>query len=279
MWGRPAASATTVVSMWSLLRTRRWQGFTVIVIIAIIAFGLLSAWQWNRAEEERQARNAQIQQTEVARVDLATALEELPGEVPADLRRPIEVTGTYLPESTVLVRQRPLDGRNGFWVVTALRPTEDPGRANEILWVNRGWIPAIGAATSIVEPPAPPSGPVLVYGWLRPSEVTREIVTDLPQGQVRWLDTSELPVYGSQTLGVYLERTASDPGEPELLALPLPEIDDTQNISYAIQWLIFASIALGGWVFFLRREAREDSASQVGSRTGHRAEVTSPTRE
>jgi len=54
--------------MWSLLRTPRWLGFTVLVIVAIVGFGLLSSWQWSRAEEERQARNAQIAQTEVERL-------------------------------------------------------------------------------------------------------------------------------------------------------------------------------------------------------------------
>lgn len=244
--------------MWTLLRTRRWQGFTVLVVIAITAFGLLSSWQWSRAEEERQARNAQVRQTEVERVDLTTAIAQLPPTVPEDLRRPIVVSGTYVVDSTVLVRQRPLDGRNGFWVVTLLRVDQSAPSDPESVWVNRGWMPATGAATALVESPSPPSGTVDVYGWLMPSETTREVVTDLPTGQVRWLDTAALPTVGSPALPVFVERVASDPSEPGLLALPLPEIDDTQNISYAIQWLVFATIALAGWVFFLRREAQED---------------------
>lgn len=251
--------------MRSLLRTRRWQGFTLIVIIAITAFGLLSAWQWNRAEEERQARNAQVRQTEVPRVPIDIALAELPEPPPEQLRRPVEVTGTYLPESTVLVRQRPLDGRNGFWVVTPLRLERPLADGIDAVWVNRGWMPATGAATAVVAAPTPPVGSVQVFGWLLPSETTREIVDDLPDGQVRWLDTAALTDLGSPRLPVYIERVASDPGEPDLLALPLPQIDDTQNISYAIQWLVFASIALAGWVFFLRREAREDAQRLTGS--------------
>ncbi len=252
-------SRANVVTMWSLLRTRRWQGFTLLVVIAITAFGLLSSWQWSRAEEERQARNAQIRQTEVTRVDLITALEQLPPVVPGDLRRPIEVTGTYLPQFTVLVRQRPLDGRNGFWVVTPLRLEQTLTSGSDSVWVNRGWMPATGAATAIVDPPPPPTGTVQVFGWLMPSETTREVINDLPVGQVRWLDTEDLPDLATPRLPVFVERVASDPGDPDLLALPLPEIDDTQNISYAIQWLVFASIALAGWVFFLRREAKEDA--------------------
>ena len=39
--------------MLSLLRNPRWQAFTAAALIAIVAFGLLSLWQYNRAEEER----------------------------------------------------------------------------------------------------------------------------------------------------------------------------------------------------------------------------------
>lgn len=258
-------STATVEGMWSLLRTPRWQGFTVLVIVAIVGFGMLSSWQWSRAEEERQARNAQIAQTETERTSLSAALSALDGNVPDDLRRPIEVTGVYEPEGTVLVRQRPLDGRNGFWVATPLRVTAGSvGSANRI-WVNRGWIPATAAATATVTPPPPPVDEVRIFGWLVPSEITREVITDLPAGQVRWLDTAELDNFAAPPLPVYIERTASDPGEPDLLALPLPLIDETQNISYAVQWLVFAAIALSGWFFFLRREAREDSQREASA--------------
>jgi cytochrome oxidase assembly protein ShyY1 len=43
--------------------------------------------------------------------------------------------------------------------------------------------------------------------------------------------------------------------------MPAPVIDETQNISYALQWLVFAAVAITGWWFFLRREAREDAAT------------------
>ena len=37
-----------------------------------------------------------------------------------------------------------------------------------------------------------------------------------------------------------------------------PDVDEGRNISYAIQWILFAIIAIGGWFFFLRREARDE---------------------
>ena len=250
--------------MFSLLRTRRWQGFTLVVVLAIVAFGLLSAWQWQRAAEERQARISLVEQTAAQPLPLRQALDALASDTAAPgtpLWIPVQAVGVYRVEQTVLVRQRPLDGRNGFWVVTPLSSSDDV-----LVWVNRGWIPAEGGATTVVQPPSPPSGEVRVQGWLRASESTREVVTDLPSGQVRWLDTAALSAaLGGQPgadLGVYLERVTSEPADPGVIALPLPSIDEVQNISYAIQWILFAIVAVSGWVFFMRREAREDAQRQ-----------------
>ena len=45
--------------MWGLLRTRRWLSFTLAGLVAIAAFGVLSHWQWLRAQEE-EAKSAAV---------------------------------------------------------------------------------------------------------------------------------------------------------------------------------------------------------------------------
>lgn len=233
--------------MWSLLRSRRWVAFTVIVIAAIVAFGLLSRWQWQRADEERTKREAWAAQEASPPVTLAEAASD-----PVEWR-PVAASGSYDVTSTLLVRQRPLDGRNGFWVITAL--DTDLGR----VWVNRGWIPATGAATGVVPAPPAPSGPVELAGRIRLARGGSEpSPSDLPEGQVSALDPVTL---GSDISTFYLEAVRSVPTDPDVTTLPPPSIDETQNVSYALQWLIFATIAIAGWFFFLRREAREDQAA------------------
>ena len=118
--------------MLGLLRTKRWAGFTVTVIVAIIAFGLLSMWQWHRADQKR-AQRVELQ-TAIAAPPVPIAAVALPaggGITAVDEWRHVFVTGTYDPASQVLVRKRPLDARNGFWVMAALR--EDSGRT---VWIN-----------------------------------------------------------------------------------------------------------------------------------------------
>jgi cytochrome oxidase assembly protein ShyY1 len=231
--------------VWSLLQTRRWLAFTLLVVVAITGFGLLSRWQWERAEEERLKRVAWAAQASAPAVSITDAIADTVEWTP------VRVSGTYDPASTVLVRQRPLDGRNGFWVTTAL--DTDQGR----LWVNRGWIPVSGAATGVVAAPESPTGPVVVEGRLRWAERTAQPAPrDLPAGQVAALDPTALD---ADITSFYLEATASEPRDPMVMRMPAPAPDETQNISYALQWMVFAVIALTGWWYFLRREAREDA--------------------
>lgn len=239
--------------MLALLRTRRWIGFTLVVIGAIVAFGLLSAWQWSRAEDRRQERIALQTAAAVAPMPLA-ALDLSAGLAPADEWRPILVEGEYLAGTEVAVRKRPLNARNGFWIMTALARSE-----GGVVWVNRGWLPAGADALATPDIPAPPAGSVAVSGYLRAFEdADPDRNEGLPAGQVAAPAPVLLPDVGS-TVPAYLQLTESVPEQDGLIPLSLPEVSEGQNISYAVQWLLFAGVAMAGWFFFLRREAREDA--------------------
>lgn len=231
--------------MKTLLRTRRWIAFTLLVVVAIAGFGLLSRWQFERAEEERQERVSQDQESARDLRDFEAALA-----APSEWA-PVRLTGVFDEDSTTLIRQRPLDGRNGFLVASALMSPS--GR----VWVVRGWIPSSGTAAGVVDAPAPPAGDITIDGRLRWAETLGSPApTDLPPGQASRLDPVAL---GADVTGVYVEVERMLPADEDLIVLPAPVFDETQNISYAVQWLIFAVIALVGWWFFLRREAREDA--------------------
>lgn len=246
--------------MLALLRTRRWIGFSVLVVVAIVGFGLLSRWQWSRAEEKRTQKAQLVEESALAPVPVTEVLP--PGTAwHEDLEwRTVTATGSYLPDEQVLVRKRPLEGQNGFWVATPL--SLDSGGW---VWVNRGWVAAQGSATDVQEAPPPPDGPVVVTGRLRPPQDGPDpLPTDLPAGQVVDLDIDTLTPSGTPVLDGYVERVSSQPADdPALRALPVPEIDEGRNVSYAVQWILFAVVALVGWFYFLRRESREDAAAEA----------------
>ncbi len=226
------------------------MGFTAVVVTAIVAFGLLSSWQWSRAEDRRAERTALESAARSAPQDWSTAVAEARSGtdwVPA------QISGTYLEDAQVLVRKRPYNARNGFWVMTVL---ETP---SERVWVNRGWIPASADALSTPDIPAPPQGTVTVDGLLRTPPASDPGRNEgLPPGQVADADPRTMPEAGALP-DLYLQRTSSDPEEADVIPIELPEIDDGRNISYAVQWALFALVAIGGWYFFLRREAIEDA--------------------
>lgn len=247
--------------IWPLLRTRRWLGFTVVVVVSIMAFGLLSAWQWSRADERRQER-----------VELQAALAAAPADLGAvDLSspaavawNPVTVQGTYLVDLQALVRKRPLDARNGFWVMTAMRAQD--GR---LLWINRGWLPAGENALATPTVPLPPAGAVTVTGYLREwDETDADANAGLPEGQVAAPALSLLPA-ADDPAPAYLQLATSDPEQEGLIPIPLPTIDEGRNVSYAVQWLLFAAVAIAGWYYFLQREAREDAERAADPSAAH----------
>lgn len=230
--------------MLELLRTRRWAGFTALVIGLIVAFGLLSRWQWSRAEE----RHAERLMLEASQQSDPVAMST--GATPAAWD-PVEVVGTYEADAQLAVRRRPLDATNGFWVMAPLRTA-----AGDRVWVNRGWMAATGAATESPALPTPPSGQVTITGWWRDAEPGGPTPGDLPAGMITAASSAELVPAGSWT--GYVQRATSAPAD-ELTPVPRATVDESRNISYAVQWALFAAIAIIGWFIFLRREAREDA--------------------
>lgn len=233
--------------MLELLRTRRWAGFTALVIGLIVAFGLLSRWQWSRAEE-RQVERVML---EASQASDPAPLQ--PGQSPPAWD-PVEVIGTYEADAQVAVRRRPLDAANGFWVMAPLRTA-----AGDLVWVNRGWMPASGAATQAPEIPTPPAGEVVVTGWWRDLEPGEATPPDLPDRMITAPSAAELTPQGSWR--GFVQRATSTPSD-DLVAVPRATVDESRNISYAVQWALFAAIAIIGWFVFLRREAREDDQGE-----------------
>ena len=233
--------------MLALVKTRRWLSFTALVVLAIIGFGLLSRWQWDRADERRVERIAISQAQVLDQVDYVTDLGEFTR---------VRISGTFVDDKTQLVRQRPLDGGNGYWVMTPLiaQTGVDTG---VLTWVLRGWLGASTIATEVpLIPPAPP-GELAITGAIRYFEAPLDNVFGLPRGVIAKMSKEELnaTVSNATVDNRIVQLISVSPGQEELVIVPLPDIDETQNISYAVQWILFALVAIIGWFVFLRREA------------------------
>jgi cytochrome oxidase assembly protein ShyY1 len=236
------------------LRQPRWLALGFLVLVIVPSFVLLSRWQLHRLDDRRHANAVISANSTTAPVPVQQLVS--PGTdvtVIGDDQtwRQVSATGHYDESGQVLVRKRPFEGRNGFWVATPFVTS-----TGTVLVVNRGWVEAVGGASAGAEVPAPPSGTVSIVGRLQPSEVApASQPTDLPAGQVTDLDVRLVAGTAAVYPG-YVDLVSSTPPQAAgLTALPLPDLSDGPHLSYALQWILFALVAIGGFVVLVRREA------------------------
>lgn len=236
--------------MWSVFWSRRWLGLLAFTVV-IVALCLVAAhWQFGRYHTKlarRDAVHAASAQAPVPLQQLATPGTPLHID---DQYRLVQVTGTYDTAAQVLVRN-PL-GQSGFEVMTPL-DLSDGGR----LFVNRGWVPSSpvsATASPIVAPP--PTGVVHAVVRLQlPQPATNS--AQPPAGQVFGFDVGAWPNPGSHpTYLTYADLVRQTPTAPAgIQPPPPPDVSLGPHLLYTSQWILFAGLALIGYVLLLRREA------------------------
>lgn len=250
----------------------RWVKAVALTLVASAVCVLLGFWQLDR-RETKQAKIAVVEGNWDAP---PLALDEALGVTGEPFRdvdeyRPATVTGTYDEGATLLVRNRPLDGTYGYFVLVPLVLTgEDTGRT---LVVNRGWIPSGASGRAPDSVPASPSGTVDAIVRLRAPEPGDG--RDAPQGQVQRIELA-----GSVSAAVSAEEPDGVPGlvtraygllaseEPRPqtspVLLPRPDADPGPHLGYSIQWFVFAA---GMWALLtvhVRRTRGEERAVASG---------------
>jgi cytochrome oxidase assembly protein ShyY1 len=222
-----------------LLREGTWVLSLAGVVVLSVVFVLLGRWQLHRHEGKVERRDRVAAHYDAVPVPLDQVLPAPGAPLPASEEwRRVTVTGRYEAAGTVLVRNRPLDGENGYDVVVPLRTA-----GGAALLVDRGWVPSgsTGAAPDAV-PPAP-EGTVTVTAWLRPSEPG--VARAAPPGQSMRIDVPRLarslagPVYGAY--GVLAGESPPPSDAPR--RLPRPDVGLGPHLAYAVQWWAFALAA------------------------------------
>lgn len=244
--------------MFRFLLSPKWVALTLACIFVIPAFQALAEWQWRRLDQ-RHAYNQAIQ-AQISKDPIAISELVLAGSNPLVLSdeatwRTVELTGTWIAQSQVLVRKQSLESNTGLWVVTPLLLTD-----GTIAMVNRGWTPA---ANSAIESPVIeqlPTGVIDVLGRVRAvTPRTKATPTDLPAGQVDRIIPLEIYPLESTISDSYVEMTASRPESrtAEIRELPAPEVTEGNHRSYAIQWTFFEFLTVVGWLVLVRNEVIE----------------------
>lgn len=232
--------------MSNFLRQPRWLAFHLVCLVAVVSMVNLSLWQFRRLDE-RQDFNALVRERAAKPV---VPITELDADDPSSIAwRRVGVSGTYLTENQVLILNRSQGGRAGVNVVTPLL-LED-GRA---VIVVRGFL-------ALNEPvPEPPTGRVRVVGTVRLSETRRTGQPTEALGETEEFFRLDIDRLANQietpVLPVAVTLEISDPPEAaRLQPVAPPELSDGPHLSYAVQWLVFATAVIIGWFLALRRSS------------------------
>ena len=225
----------------------------VCVAFAYLAFTVLAPWQLGK-NKATQERNDQLRHAfEVDPVD-ASELFPTDGELAEGTEwRRVTAQGEFLPDSEVLLRNRPVDGTPATHALTAFRADD-----GTIYLVNRGFeTPPDGG---IPDMEAAPSGEVTILGYARRGEMTPER-PPLEGGegeptQVYGIDTDQVGEIMDVDLHPdYIQLAEDQPGS--LRTIPLPTLESGPYLAYGIQWIFFGIMAPGALIWFIFAEARE----------------------
>ncbi|WP_018529208.1 MULTISPECIES: SURF1 family protein [unclassified Streptomyces] len=253
--------------MYRFLLTPRWLGIHLFVLLAIPFCVFMGSWQLGRFEDRVQDHRSATEQT---RTDKKAAAEPLASLLPVTTEtsgKRATTTGHYAKQ--LLVPNRDLDGRDGYYVVTLLK-VDGTGKA---LPVVRGWLPGTASAAKA---PAPPKGDVTVVGALQASESQGSngvtAAGGLPSGQLGMISAASL--VNVVPYDVYDAWVTLDKADATMTAVPATapsgsglDLKAFQNLGYTGEWFVFAGFVVFMWFRLVRREAEALRDAELGVAT------------
>ncbi len=224
-----------------------------LVLVAAVLLAALTArlglWQLDRA-----AQKEHLQASIDSRRDLpvlpASALALAPGDAESQHHRRIELRGQWLPEQTVFLENRQMQGRPGFFVLTPLGLPD-----GSAVIVQRGWLPRDPVDRTRVSAPTPPGGEVTVRGRIAPPPARLYDFDGGASGAIR--QNLHLQGFAIETglrlrpLSV-LESAAprADPGDGLARDWPAPAATVHKHYGYAFQWFSLSALTVILYVWF-----------------------------
>jgi surfeit locus 1 family protein len=225
--------------------------YALVALSAVIAVACLSlcAWQLRRLGERR-ALNAVV----VARLNQPPVpVDQLPHDSASQHYRRAQLIGAYDYAHQIVLTNRSREGSPGINLITPVRMA---GNDTAVL-VNRGWIYAADATNADITPWREGDS-VNAVGYVTPLATHGIGIAQSPENRTayRWLDTAvahrAFP-YPVRPFLVVLQGDTKVRNGGILPRVAAPPLDEGPHMSYAIQWFAFATIAIVGAVFFVRR--------------------------
>jgi surfeit locus 1 family protein len=235
----------------SVPRSRAFAWVTLAMLVGVALTVRLGFWQLSRAAE-KETRHAAITTQMAAPVRNTAALLAQPAQF-EQLHQRVALQGEWLPEYTVYLDNRPMNGRAGFWVLTPLQLN-----ASTRVLVQRGWVPRHQLDRTLLPAIQTPSGVVHVNGRLAlpPSHLMAlgqaPDETILASGASKIRQNLDLDAYAAETGGVFAAVVLQTDAPSEGLLRDWPEIQTgvEKNLAYAFQWFALAAMQLMLYIWF-----------------------------
>lgn len=236
---------------------KKWLNWVALVLVFSVACGFLANWQLERRELKLSSIALVSDNYNQPPVPAAELFESQSPNLKTLYWRSVLLTGTYQTDKLLLVRNRPNNGQPGFEQLVPFR-SED----GKTYFVTRGWLPTGSKQDSPDSDPAPPSGQIEIIARILVGEQLLD--RSAPRGQIATINIelveeitglrSSIPAY----LRVAEEAGAKTAG---LTPMPTPSVEEGNNLSYAVQWVLFALMAAAALIWRIRRDSAIESGS------------------
>lgn len=238
-----------------MLKTFLKPGWVLLLLFVVafsyLAFTVLAPWQLGK-DDDIVERNELITHAYEADPQPVEDLVDDHGAIKDDEWSRATLHGHYLPQDEVLLRLRPVDSGPSYQSLVPFRT--DSGLT---ILVNRGWVKA-GEANAVPDIPDAPSGETTLTGMIRADEAEHQSAPIKQEGyqQVYSIHTEQIASLIDAPLAHdYIQLSADQPGV--LNAMPIPQLDRGNHLSYGYQWIAFGIMAPLGLGYFVWSEIRE----------------------
>ena len=229
----------------------RWLTWISLATVFATACWFLSQWQFARAEEVQKANEIVLANYDRTPVALEELLPQESSWKKTIEYRQVKVSGNYLPEHTFLIRNRPNSGYPGFLQLVAFKTDSE-----SIIWIERGWLPTGNKQDAPDLVPNVDNTHRELTLRLRPTEP--KLDRGAPAGQLPSIDlvTANEGLSDSVYTQAYGRLVSEFPELPAGEPMPMPELNQGNHLSYALQWILFALMAFGAVYWTINQDRR-----------------------
>jgi surfeit locus 1 family protein len=221
-------------------------------LIGVAATANLGAWQLRRAAQKIALQTALESRAQLPPLgDSQLALAGQTAEV-AELQhyRAVKLRGRWVPERSVFLENRQMQGRVGFYLIT---PLQLDGRPDAVL-VQRGWAPRNQLDRTALPNVPTPTVLVEVQGHIAPPPARLYEFSTAASGVIR--QNLDLASFTTETglrlapVSVQQDDSASDAADGLMRQWPRPAVDVQKHYGYAFQWFALCALMAGLYVWF-----------------------------